>query len=201
MTRRIPAAAALLALLTALCVVTAMAAGAAVELPVRVTVSGDAPDVPEVFTLTLRAASDSAPLPEGSRNGAYTCAVSGGGSAVLTIPCTREGRHVYTLRQEAGQRHGGQYDDRVYYIAITVTPEGRTAAVYGDADMQGGKYDVLEFRNRYRGGRSPGDAPTVSPQDGGRRDGGVRRAGAGQRGGHGRHRGAEAGFLRTEAEA
>ena len=37
MTRRIPAAAALLALLTALCVVTAMAAGAAVELPVRVT--------------------------------------------------------------------------------------------------------------------------------------------------------------------
>ena len=84
MTRRIPAAAALLALLTALCVVTAMAAGAAVELPVRVTVSGDAPDVPEVFTLTLRAASDGAPLPEGSRNGAYTCAVSGGGSAVLT---------------------------------------------------------------------------------------------------------------------
>lgn len=138
MTRRIPAAAALLALLTALCVVTAMAAGAAVELPVRVTVSGDAPDVPEVFTLTLRAASDGAPLPEGSRNGAYTCAVSGGGSAVLTIPCTREGRHVYTLRQEAGQRHSGQYDDRVYYIAITVTPEGRTAAVYGDADMQGG---------------------------------------------------------------
>ena len=169
MTRRIPAAAALLALLTALCVVTAMAAGAAVELPVRVTVSGDAPDVPEVFTLTLRAASDGAPLPEGSRNGVYTCAVSGGGSAVLTIPCTREGRHVYTLRQEAGQRHSGQYDDRVYYIAITVTPEGRTAAVYGDADMQGGKYDVLEFRNRYRGGRSPGDAPRVSPKtwDGG----------------------------------
>ena len=130
MTRRIPAAAALLALLTALCVVTAMAAGAAVELPVRVTVSGDAPDVPEVFTLTLRAASDGAPLPEGSRNGAYTCAVSGGGSVTLAIPCTREGRHVYTLRQEAGQRHSGQYDDRVYYIAITVTPEGRTAAVY-----------------------------------------------------------------------
>ena len=161
--RRIPV------LLTALCVVTAMAADAAVELPVRVTVSGDAPDVPEVFTLTLRAASDGAPLPEGSRNGAYTCAVSGGGSAVLTIPCTREGRHVYTLRQEAGQRHSGQYDDRVYYIAITVTPEGRTAAVYGDADMQGGKYDVLEFRNRYRGGHSPGDAPRVSPKtwDGG----------------------------------
>ena len=41
MTRRIPAAAALLALLTALCVVTAMAAGAAVELPVRVTVKAD----------------------------------------------------------------------------------------------------------------------------------------------------------------
>lgn len=91
MTRRIPAAAALLALLTALCVVTAMAAGAAVELPVRVTVSGDAPDVPEVFTLTLRAASDGAPLPEGSRNGAYTCAVSGGGSAVLTSPAPGRG--------------------------------------------------------------------------------------------------------------
>ena len=96
--------------------------------------------------------------------------ISGGGSAVLTIPCTREGRHVYTLRQEAGQRHSGQYDDRVYYIAITVTPEGRTAAVYGDAGMQGGKYDVLEFRNRYRGGRSPGDAPAVSPKTG---DGGM----------------------------
>ena len=41
MTRRIPAAAALLAQLTALCVVTAMAADAAVELPVRVTVKAD----------------------------------------------------------------------------------------------------------------------------------------------------------------
>ena len=51
-----------------------------------------------------------------------------------------------------------------------MTPEGRTAAVYGDADMQGGKYDVLEFRNRYHGGRSPGDAPTVSPKTG---DGGM----------------------------
>ena len=37
MTRRIPAAAALLALLTALCVVTAMAAGAAVEAAMRLT--------------------------------------------------------------------------------------------------------------------------------------------------------------------
>lgn len=178
-----------------------MAAGAAVELPVRVTVSGDAPDVPEVFTLTLRAASDGAPLPEGSRNGAYTCAVSGGGSAVLTIPCTREGRHVYTLRQEAGQRHSGQYDDRVYYIAITVTPEGRTAAVYGDAGMQGGKYDVLEFRNRYRGGAAPA-MRLPSPLRRGTAGWRVYAAlGAGQRGGHGRHRGAEAGFLRTEAEA
>ena len=64
MSRRIPAAAALLALLMALCVVPAMAAAAA-ELPVRVTVSGDAPSAPETFTLTLRAASDGAPLPEG----------------------------------------------------------------------------------------------------------------------------------------
>ena len=45
MSRRIPAAAALLALLVTLCIVPAMAAAAA-ELPVRVTVSGDAPSVP-----------------------------------------------------------------------------------------------------------------------------------------------------------
>ena len=72
MTRRIPAAAVLLALLTALCVTPAMAAAAAAELPVRITVSGDAPAVPETFTLTLRAASDNAPLPVGGRDGVYT---------------------------------------------------------------------------------------------------------------------------------
>lgn len=89
----------------------------------------------------------------------------------------------------------------MYYIAITVTPEGRTAAVYGDADMQGGKYDVLEFRNRYHGGHSPGDAPTVSPKTW---DGGMAVYAAlalVSAAGMGRHRGAEAGFLRTEAEA
>lgn len=61
MSRRIPAAAALLALLLALWAVPAMAMAAAAELPVRVTVSGGAPSVPETFTLTLRAASGGAP--------------------------------------------------------------------------------------------------------------------------------------------
>ena len=71
MSRRIPAAAVLLALLTALCVTPAMAAAAA-ELPVRITVSGDAPAVPETFTLTLRAASEKEPLQEGRRTDEFT---------------------------------------------------------------------------------------------------------------------------------
>ena len=95
MSRRIPDAAALLALLLALCITPAMAAAAA-ELPVRVTVSGDAPSVPETFTLTLRAASDGAPMPAGAADGVYTCAVEGGGSVTLRIPCGQVGKYRYT---------------------------------------------------------------------------------------------------------
>lgn len=170
MTRRIPAAAALLALLTALCVVTAMAAGAAVELPVRVTVSGDAPDVPEVFTLTLRAASDGAPMPEGSRSGVYACTVTGGGSAVLSLPAAQVGRHLYTLHQEAGGYVRGEYDSRVYHIAVTVTADGVcTAAIYGDGAMAGDKYDAAVFRNVYRSRTKPEEPLRPSPKtaDGG----------------------------------
>ena len=93
MSRRIPAAAALLALLLALWAVPAMAAAAAAELPVRVTVSGGAPSVPETFTLTLRAASDGAPLPEGAAGGAYTLTVDGGGAVTLRIPCEKAGKY------------------------------------------------------------------------------------------------------------
>lgn len=166
MSRRIPAAAVLLALLTALCVTPAMAAAAA-ELPVRITVSGDAPAVPETFTLTLRAASDNAPLPAGGRDGVYTCTVSGGGSVTLSIPAGREGKHLYTLRQEPGRLSRGAYDDRTYHIAVTVAADGRcTAAVYGDPALEGDKYDAIVFANRYRSRPAPEEPPRPSPKTG-----------------------------------
>ncbi len=170
MSRRIPAAAVLLALLTALCVTPAMAAAAA-ELPVRITVSGDAPAVPETFTLTLRAASDNAPLPAGGQDGAYTCTVSGGGTVTLSIPADREGKHLYTLRQEPGRLSRGRYDDRTYHIAVTVAADGRcTAAVYGDPALEGDKYDAIVFANRYRTLPAPEEPLRPSPKTG---DGGM----------------------------
>ena len=166
MSRRIPAAAVLLALLTVLCVTPAMAAAAA-ELPVRITVSGDAPAVPETFTLTLRAASDNAPLPAGGRDGVYTCTVSGGGTVTLSIPADREGKHLYTLRQEPGRLSRGAYDDRTYHIAVTVAADGRcTAAVYGDPALEGDKYDAIVFANRYRSRPVPEEPPRPSPKTG-----------------------------------
>lgn len=170
MSRRIPAAAALLALLTALCVTTALAANSAVALPVRVEVSGDVPSPAENFTLTLQAASDGAPMPEGSRGGVYTCTIAGGGSAVLSLPAAQVGRHLYTLRQEPGGFVRGAYDSRVYHIAVTVTYDGVcTAAVYGDETMAGDKYDTAVFRNVYRYRTKPEEPPRPSPKtaDGG----------------------------------
>lgn len=165
MSRRIPAAAALLTLLLALCIVPAMAAAAA-ELPVRVTVSGDAPSAPETFTLTLRAASDGAPMPAGAEDGVYTCTVAGGGSVTLRIPCGAVGQYRYTLRQEPGTLARGQYDDRTYHITVTAASDGRvTAAVYGDAAQQGDKYDVIEFANSYRYPGTPAE-PRPSPKTG-----------------------------------
>ena len=134
MSRRIPAAAALLALLLALWAVPAMAMAAAAELPVRVTVSGDAPSVPETFTLTLRAASDGVPLPEGAAGGAYTLTVDGGGAVTLRIPCEKAGKYRYTLCQEPGKLARGQYDHRTYYITVTVTEDGRVLVTEGLAD-------------------------------------------------------------------
>lgn len=170
MTRRIPAAAVLLALLTALCVTPAMAAAAA-ELPVRITVSGDAPAVPETFTLTLRAASGNAPLPAGGQDGVYTCTVSGGGTVTLSIPADREGKHLYTLHQEPGRLSRGAYDDRTYHIAVTVAADGRcTAAVYGDPALEGDKYDAIVFANRYRTRPAQEEPLRPSPKTG---DGGM----------------------------
>ena len=166
MSRRIPAAAALLALLLALCITPAMAAAAA-ELPVRVTVSGDAPSVPETFTLTLRAASDGAPMPAGAADGVYTCAVEGGGSVTLRIPCGQVGKYRYTLCQEPGKLARGQYDSRTYHITVTATSDGRvTAAVYGDAAQEGDKYDVIGFANSYRYPHTPEEPPRPSPKTG-----------------------------------
>lgn len=171
MSRRIPAAAALLALLLALWAVPAMAMAAAAELPVRVTVSGGAPSVPETFTLTLRAASGGAPLPEGAAGGAYTLTVDGGGAVTLRIPCEKAGKYRYTLCQEPGKLARGQYDHRTYYITVTVTEDGRvTAAVYGDAAQEGDKYDAIEFVNRYRYRPDPEDPVKPSPKTG---DGGL----------------------------
>ena len=161
MSRRIPAAAVLLALLTALCVTPAMAAAAA-ELPVRITVSGDAPAVPETFTLTLRAASDNAPLPAGGRDGVYTCTISGGGTVTLSIPADREGKHLYTLRQEPGRLSRGAYDDRTYHIAVTVAAD--------DPALEGDKCDAIVFANRYRAHPAPEEPSRPSPKTG---DGGV----------------------------
>lgn len=166
MSRRIPAAAALLALLVTLCIVPAMAAAAA-ELPVRVTVSGDAPSVPETFTLTLRAASDGAPLPAGAEDGVHTCTVAGGGSMTLCIPCGQAGKYRYTLCQEPGKLARGQYDDRTYHITVTAAADGRvTAAVYGDAAQEGDKYDAIEFANSYRYRHTPEEPPRPSPKTG-----------------------------------
>ena len=166
MSRRIPAAAALLALLVTLCIVPAMAAAAA-ELPVRVTVSGDAPSVPETFTLTLRAASDGAPLPAGAADGVHTCTVVGGGSMTLRIPCGQAGKYRYTLCQEPGKLARGQYDDRTYHITVTAAADGRvTAAVYGDAAQEGDKYDAIEFANSYRYRHTPEEPPRPSPKTG-----------------------------------
>ena len=170
MSRRIPAAAALLALLTALCIATVLAADSAVTLPVRVEVSGDAPSPAETFTLTLRAAAAGAPRPEGSRGGLYTCTVAGGGSTVLSLPAAQVGRHLYTLHQEAGGYVRGEYDSRVYHIAVTVTADGVcTAAVYGDGAMAGDKYDAAVFRNVYRSRTKPEEPLRPSPKtaDGG----------------------------------
>lgn len=166
MSRRIPAAAALLALLVTLCIVPAMAAAAA-ELPVRVTVSGDAPSVPETFALTLRAASDGAPLPAGAAGGVYTCTAAGGGSMTLRIPCGQAGKYRYTLCQEPGKLARGQYDDRTYHITVTAAADGRvTAAVYGDAAQEGDKYDAIEFANSYRYRHTPEEPPRPSPKTG-----------------------------------
>lgn len=166
MSRRIPAAAALLALLVTLCIVPAMAAAAA-ELPVRVTVSGDAPSAPETFTLTLRAASDGAPLPAGAADGVYTCTAAGGGSMTLCIPCGQAGKYRYTLCQEPGKLARGQYDDRTYHITVTAAADGRvTAAVYGDAAQEGDKYDAIEFANSYCYRHTPEEPPRPSPKTG-----------------------------------
>ena len=173
--RKIAAALLTMALCLGLCLPAALAEGttqqvASVEnLTVNVRCTGSAGIPREELTVRLTP-RDGAPMPEGRRSGVYACTVTGGGSAVLSLPAAQVGRHLYTLHQEAGGYVRGEYDSRVYHIAVTVTADGAcTAAVYGDGAMAGDKYDAAVFRNVYRSRTKPEEPLRPSPKtaDGG----------------------------------
>ena len=89
--------------------------------------------------------------------------VSGGGTVTLSIPADREGKHLYTLRQEPGRLSRGAYDDRTYHIAVTVAADGRcTAAVYGDRRHSRGDAQRRQQRQQHRCGRYPSAHSAVS---------------------------------------
>lgn len=135
-----------------------------VELPVKVSVSGE--DIPASDTYTFRiSAKDDAPLPNGvsymeeSRKGEGTVNFS-------SISFERVGIYQYSVSQIAGDEERCHYDSKIYDITITVTNAvdddslEATIAIRDSGSDSGMKDSEIEFKNTY-------DALPVLPDTGG----------------------------------
>lgn len=117
-----------------------------IEIPVSVLAEGSEPDWNAVYTLELSPQSENCPMPKGSQEGVYRIAVKGGSTGSIPMICEMPGEYAYCLRQIPGKDGNCVYDDRVFYLKITVSEE----AVGSEAmDPEGNNMSDIVFRNRW----------------------------------------------------
>lgn len=130
------------------------AEASAVEVPVKITLSGTLPGTPEQFTIRLEAEDAANPMPEGSEDGVYTMEIRGAGEKSFpVITYTRVGIYNYEIYQEAGKNGDCTYDRAVYRMTVYVTNAeagGLESTTVLYKDNQGNKLDKAAFHNTYK---------------------------------------------------
>ncbi len=159
--RKIPAVILLVVLCLTIFPISAFAAEVVeVQIPVRIELSGETPSPEETYTVVLQAADD-APMPAES-----TLKITGEGTAAFSaVTYTAPGSYCYMVTQKAGNHERGHYDEKVYYVRVTVTngESGGLEAVvaaHTDPQMVSAKEDLV-FENTYD--PLPTPTPTLKP--------------------------------------
>ena len=130
-----------------------------------VTVSGEVPWTAEKYSIELKAADESNPMPEGSDGGTYVLIAEGGGKFEFpAISFKSAGIYKYTVRQQEGTDQSCEYDKTVYSVEITVLNNdkgGVDCYIATRVDGSGDKTDKIRFDNKYTAGDA--DPPIVPP--------------------------------------
>lgn len=138
--------------------VSAEPPSAEVVLSVTVSMTGDAPYVPEAYTVRMTA-HDGAPLPDGSE-GYFDLAVTGQGSADFPPIIYRTvGVYRYTVTQIAGDDRDTSYDGSVYDVTVTVTNTENGIKPTVVLSENGEKHEALTFVDHYEHKPLGGDDP------------------------------------------
>lgn len=159
------------------CMHTAVAyaayASVTAEIPVQLSLTGEADDPEETYSIVLTANSSSDPMPSGSVDGVSVMEMHGAGEAGFSITYGHPGIYRYQVTQRPGTDKNCQYGDDVYDVTVYVT-NGLTDASRLDvsvkAERLGGAEgkSVIDFTNVYLGQEdldlSPGAGTADTPE-------------------------------------
>lgn len=121
-------------------------------LPVKITLTGDALEEEQTYTLCLKAITPDAPMPKEASGKTYEKEVSAGESALDGISFQKPGVYQYRLFQKAGSDPNCIYDDRNYLIEVdaVMAEAGKLdTAVVLFQEGSTRKSECAEFVNQY----------------------------------------------------
>ena len=118
--------------------------------PVQKIVEGN-PPTDDTFTFQMKAVTDGAPMPEGSKDGVKTVQITGNGSYEFgEMWFTEPGEWVYDISEINDGIKGYTYDTTVYNLTVTVT-EGEDGKLVKEETVtaNGGSAGDIVFTNVY----------------------------------------------------
>lgn len=125
-----------------------------VQIPVTISIDGDAPADSEDYLIQLVADNSEYPMPDNSVNGVFKMTISGSDTVNLpSITFDSIGVFTYTLSQLPGNHPLATYDDTVYNLVVYVTNATNgngfenTVILYRPGHDQ--KYSDVIFTNKY----------------------------------------------------
>ena len=133
--------------------------------PVEKVVNGN-PSTKETFTFQMKALTDGAPMPEGSKDGVKTVDIIGSGSYEFgEMYYDKPGQWKYEITEVKGSAKGYTYDTTVYTLIVSVkeVADGTQYKLEKTEEIVGGNGKIV-FTNEYKEDEvKTGDTTIVTP--------------------------------------
>lgn len=133
--------------------------------PVQKVVNGN-PSKQETFTFQMKALTDGAPMPEGSKDGVKSVDITGSGSYEFgEMYYEKPGQWKYEITEVKGSAEGYTYDSTVYTLIVSVkeVADGTQYKLEKTEEIVGGNGKIV-FTNEYKEPAvKTGDTTIVTP--------------------------------------